>query len=137
MIDTNFDQGKKIITKDLDNWHSNFWRLRCHEQVRTPNFTNPKFQFPQFKVLQSVFFSFWYKNKQNQRIIKKITQLKWPKYIKNANVTDHSKNKNTLQHFKLGKLKFGIRKIGCSMSWTRYKFWNQVLLSYQGGLHVF
>ena len=25
---------------------------------RTPNFTNPEFQFPQFKVLQSVFFSF-------------------------------------------------------------------------------
>ena len=25
---------------------------------RTPNFTNPKFQFPQFKVLQSGFFSF-------------------------------------------------------------------------------
>ena len=30
------------------------------------------------------------------------------------------KDKNTLQHLKLGKLKFGIRKIGCSMSWTRY-----------------
>ena len=30
------------------------------------------------------------------------------------------KKKNTLQHLKLGKLKFGIRKIGCSMSWTRY-----------------
>ena len=27
---------------------------------RTPNFTNPEFQFPQFKVLQSVFFSFQY-----------------------------------------------------------------------------
>ena len=27
-----------------------------------------------------------------------------------------------MQHLKLGKLKFGIRKIGCSMSWTRYKF---------------
>ena len=26
----------------------------------------------------------------------------------------------TLQHLKLGKLKFGIHKIGCSMSWTRY-----------------
>ena len=25
---------------------------------RSPNFTNPKFQFPQFKVLQSIFFSF-------------------------------------------------------------------------------
>ena len=25
---------------------------------RTPNFTNPEFQFPQFKVLQSVFFLF-------------------------------------------------------------------------------
>ena len=25
---------------------------------RTPNFMNPEFQFPQFKVLQSVFFSF-------------------------------------------------------------------------------
>ena len=29
--------------------------------------------------------------------------------------------KNTLQHLKLGKVKFGIGKIGCSMSWTRYK----------------
>ena len=25
-----------------------------------------------------------------------------------------------LQHLQLWKLKFGIRKIGCSMSWTRY-----------------
>ena len=33
MIDTTFDQAKKIITKDLDNWNSNFWRLRCREQV--------------------------------------------------------------------------------------------------------
>ena len=27
-----------------------------------------------------------------------------------------------MQHLKLGKLKFGIRKIGCLMSWTRYLF---------------
>ena len=33
MIDTTFDQAKKIITKDLDNWNSNFWRLWCREQV--------------------------------------------------------------------------------------------------------
>ena len=43
------------------------------------------------------------------------------KTLKNASIS-HSlhtqKNKNTLQHLKLGKLKFGIRKIGCSMSWT-------------------
>ena len=33
MIDTTSDQAKKIITKDLNNWNSNFWRLRCREQV--------------------------------------------------------------------------------------------------------
>ena len=33
------------------------------------------------------------------------------------------KKKNTMQHLKLGKLKFKIRKIGCSMSWTRYLSW--------------
>ena len=33
VIDTTFDQAKKIITKDLDNWNSNFWRLRCREKV--------------------------------------------------------------------------------------------------------
>ena len=36
---------------------------------------------------------------------------------KNANITLYTqKNKNTLQHLKLGKLKFGIGKIGCLMS---------------------
>ena len=40
-----------------------------------------------------------------------------PKYIKKCQYIHY----NTLQHL-LGKLKFGIRKIGCSMSWTRYKF---------------
>ena len=45
-----------------------------------------------------------------------------PKYIKKCQCNSlHTKNKNTLQHLKLGKLKFGICKIGCSMSWTRYK----------------
>ena len=38
-------------------------RLKIHKSIsrsahRTLNFVNPKFQFPQFKVLQSVFFSF-------------------------------------------------------------------------------
>ena len=33
-----------------------------------------------------------------------------------------------MQHLKLGKLKFGIRKIGYSMSWTRYSFWNLLTL---------
>ena len=28
--------------------------------------------------------------------------------------------RHTLQRLKLGKFKFGIRKIGCSMTWTRY-----------------
>ena len=39
MIDTTFDQAKIIITKDLDNWNSNFWRLWCREQVisKCPN----------------------------------------------------------------------------------------------------
>ena len=32
----------------------------------------------------------------------------------------YKKEKNTLQHLRLGKLKFGICKIGCSMSWMRY-----------------
>ena len=36
---------------------------------------------------------------------------------KNANITCYTqKNKNTLQHLKLGILKVGICKIGCSMS---------------------
>ena len=39
---------------------------------------------------------------------------------KNAKITCCIKKK-TLQHPKLGKLKFGIHKIGCSMSWMRYK----------------
>ena len=45
-----------------------------------------------------------------------------PKYIKKCqyNSLHTQKNKNTLQHLKLGKLKFGIRKIGCLMSWMRY-----------------
>ena len=30
------------------------------------------------------------------------------------------RKKHTLQHLKLGILKFGIHKIGCSMSWMRY-----------------
>ena len=34
MIDPTFDQAKKIISKDLDNWNSNFWRLRCREQFK-------------------------------------------------------------------------------------------------------
>ena len=34
------------------------------------------------------------------------------------------KKKSTLQHLKLGKLKFGIRKIGCSMRWTRFCSWD-------------
>ena len=35
------------------------------------------------------------------------------------------KRKTTLQHLKLGKLKFRIRKSGCSMSWTtgQANFW--------------
>ena len=46
-----------------------------------------------------------------------------PKYIKKCQYNSlHKENKNTLQHLKLGKLKFGIGKIGCLMSWTRYKF---------------
>ena len=40
---------------------------------------------------------------------------------KNAKVTRYvKKKKHTLQHLKLGKLKIGIHKIGCLMSWTRY-----------------
>ena len=31
------------------------------------------------------------------------------------------KEKSTLQHLNLGKLKFGIHEIGCSMSWTCYE----------------
>ena len=47
--------------------------------------------------------------------------LDWYKNTpKNANITRYIKKKNILHHLKLGKLKFGIRKIGCSMSWTRY-----------------
>ena len=46
---------------------------------------------------------------------------------KNANTTLYTiMIKNTLQHLKLGKLKFGIRKIGCLMSWTRY--WSRKLV---------
>ena len=33
-----------------------FWRHLSPSAHRTPNFTNLEFQFPQFKVLQSVFF---------------------------------------------------------------------------------
>ena len=47
------------------------------------------------------------------KLISKYTQ-KMPIYV-----TRYIK-KTTLQHLKLGKLKFGLRKIGCSMSWTRY-----------------
>ena len=40
-----------------------------------------------------------------------------PKYIKKCQYNSlHAQKTNTLQHLKLGKLKFGIRKIGCSMS---------------------
>ena len=40
-----------------------------------------------------------------------------PKYIKKCQYNSlHKKDKNTLQHLKLEKLKFGIHKIGCSMS---------------------
>ena len=34
------------------------------------------------------------------------------KYTQKANITRYIKKKNTLQHLKLGKLKFGIPKIG-------------------------
>ena len=71
---------------------------------RTPNFMNPEYfvcllfeYFFQIKVLNQ------YQN------IPKIANI--TRYIK--------KKKNTLQHLKSGKLKFGICKIGCSMSWTR------------------
>ena len=42
MIDTTFDQAKKIILKDLDNSNSNFWRLLCREQVINPIFGTVK-----------------------------------------------------------------------------------------------
>ena len=40
MIDTTFDQAKIIITKNLDNWNSNFWRLRWREQVNKQQFVS-------------------------------------------------------------------------------------------------
>ena len=33
-----------------------FYVLLSRSAHRTPNFTNPEFQFPQYKVLQSFFF---------------------------------------------------------------------------------
>ena len=33
--------------------------ILSHSAHGTTNFTNSEFQFPQFKVLQSVFFFFW------------------------------------------------------------------------------
>ena len=35
-----------------------FSQFLSHSAHRTPNFMNPQFQFPQFKVLQSILFSF-------------------------------------------------------------------------------
>ena len=64
-----------------------------------------------------------------------------PKYIKKyQHISLHTKNKNTLQHLKFGKLKIGIRKIGCSMSWTRYTIWfsfNSLIWSLQIFMVIF
>ena len=43
------------LTVQVNIFFMKYISLSAH---RTPNFLNPKFQFPQFKVLQSVFFSF-------------------------------------------------------------------------------
>ena len=76
----NFDEAQALRTMWISNQASNFidfskYYTGDHEfqaqflpflrkiqgqlspsAHRTPNFTNPEFQFPQFKVLQSVFF---------------------------------------------------------------------------------
>ena len=89
--------------------YTKFYAFSCSAH-RTPNFTNLEyfvcllFEYSfQIKVLN------WYQN-----------SVKIHPNMPIQLVTLKRKKKNTLQHFKLGKLKFGIRKIGCSMSWTRY-----------------
>ena len=79
---------------------------------RIPNFTNPAYfvcllyeYFFQIKVLN------WYHNT-----------------LKNANITRCIK-KTPYQQLKLGKLNFRIRKVGWSMSWTRYTNWKYFWVS--------
>ena len=60
VIDTTFDQTKKIITKDLDNWNSNFWRLRCREQVNQLTLFAPRGQ-----ILHTLYY--WHPNFFNFR----------------------------------------------------------------------
>jgi hypothetical protein len=44
----------------FDNFFYNFWTHLSRSAHRTHNFMNPKFQFPQFVVLQSVFSNEFY-----------------------------------------------------------------------------
>jgi hypothetical protein len=67
-------------------------------------------------------FTFWvFFQDKSFKLISKYTQKCQYKLL-------YQKEKTSLQHLKLGKLNFGIRKIGCSMSWTRYRinFWRKM-----------
>ena len=58
--DTSTDEEKieSDEEKTSDDGDKSVWRLLSRSPHRTTNFTNPEFQFPQFKVLQSAFFIF-------------------------------------------------------------------------------
>ena len=86
-------------------WFVKFGVRWAHQ---TPNFTNPDFFV---YLIFGYFFEIevfnWYVSKYTQTCQYSLLIL----------------NETTLQHLKLGKLKFGIRKIWCSMSSSNTQFY--------------
>ena len=86
------------------------------------SFSSSNTQFYESKIF--CLFSFWvFFPDKSFKLISKYTQK-----CQNNSLYQKEK-KNTLEHLKLGKVKFGIRKIGCSMSWTRYKLFSISILN--------
>ena len=78
------------------------------------SFSSSNTQF--YKCWIFCFFTFWvFFLDKSFKLISKYTQKCQLNLL-------YEIEKFTLQYLKLGKLKYGIRKIGCSMRWTRYIF---------------
>ena len=50
-------EGLKMSFGDSENSHTDYGHTKAHQ---IPHFTNPEFQFPQFKVLQSGFIFYYF-----------------------------------------------------------------------------
>ena len=101
----NVTTSSRLLTNSIKEMGKSF-RLSRNYFPTIISFSSSNTQFYESRIF--CLFTFWvFFPDKSFKLISKYTQK-----------CQYNYKKNNLQHLRLEKLKFGIRKIGCSMSWT-------------------